>query len=395
MSWRSVHMPALKLAAAGVTLGLFACDPGNQLVIARPECPTHIIVLPSDTGYVAVDELAAPGPISLVPEYHDCQRFMNAERTQYGPLIAIFATHRLDTVPDPSPPLQPTRGPGAGTERAAATILNYNDAYVPLRIEKGINCLYMVSASGVWRAHIVKVMTDSACVRSMSTNPGGAELQVSVLPGPRGDSVPPVARWDWDSVVGKHYIGIRCGSQWCEVFDKSQVALNSSPRYDGPLEVGVKGWYDEQYLAVPAGPDLVPGAALGTIFPAADLEANVEADFDKTWKQVAVVSLSAASPKYEDRFNFILGPAPMGRSIISLCKGDVKACLPPSATVNQCDQLGDPWWAKIVSGTTTRYRCVIRRQHPGVSIPGAARWRWQVDDEDMWIRCPTGCCHVT
>jgi hypothetical protein len=157
----------------------------------------------------------------------------------------------------------------------------------------------------------------------------------------------------------------------------------------------VKGWYDEQYLAVPAGPDLVPGTALGTIFPAADLEANVEADFDKTWKQVAVVSLSAASPKYEDRFNFILGPAPLGRSVISLCKGDVKACLPPSATVNQCDQLGDPWWAKIVSGTTTRYRCVIRRQHPGVLIPGAARWRWQVDDEDMWIRCPTGCCHVT
>lgn len=89
------------------------------------------------------------------------------------------------------------------------------------------------------------------------------------------------------------------------------------------------------------------------------------------------------------------GPAPLGQSAISLCRGDAKDCLPATATVNECANQSDPWWARIVSGSDTRFRCVIRRTHPGVSIPGAARWRWKVEDEGGWVRCPNGCCEIT
>lgn len=399
MSCKGLYRPlAIPLGAIAVTLGLFGCHPSGPQVAGRPECPTDVIVLPSDTGYVTTTELAAPGPISLVPEYHDCQRFVNPEKTTYGPLVAIFATYKLDTVPDPVVPQQPTRALLGGTERAAATILNYNDPYEPLSIEHGINCLYMVTSNGIWRAHIVKVWSDSACVRPMSENAGGADLNVTVLAGPRGDSVPPVARWDWDPIVRKHYIGIRCGSQWCEVYDLSQPTLNSSPHYAGSIQAAVKGWYDEQYLAVRSvgGNGLAPGGVLATIIPVANLADFTVANFDTTWQKVAVVSLSDDSPKYHDKFNFVRAAPPAGKSEVWLCKGDPAACGISNAQVPaSCPNKDDPWWGKIVADGTTRYRCVIRRTHPGISIPGAVRWRWQVDDEDMWIRCPEGCCEMT
>lgn len=397
---KRVHYLVIPLGGIAIALGLSACPltQSGQGTVDRPECPTHFIVVPGDTGWRTVQELAAPGPISLVPEFHDCQQFVNPDHDTYGPLVAIFATYRLDTVPDPVVSPLPTTLTRGGMERAAATILNYGDPYEPLSIEKGFNCLYMVTANGVWRAHIVRVSSDSACIEPMSNNPGGADLNVTVLAGPRGDSVPPVARWDWDPVVRKHYIGIRCGRQWCEVFDLSQPTLNSSPRYSGSIEAGVKGWYDEQFLAVPSvgGNGLVPGGALATIIPEPKLDIMDEAAFDTTWRKVARVSLSDDSPKYLEKFNFVRAPAPAGKSEVWLCRGTPDGCkISAAETPPSCENKDDPWWAKIVADGATRYRCVIRRQHPGVAIPGAARWRWQVDDEDMWIRCPTGCCHVT
>jgi hypothetical protein len=336
-----------------------------------------------------------------VPEYHDCQRFVNDKGDAFGSLIAIFASFRLDSVSDPSGGPYPADQvvTGRSDAQAAATILNYDSLYHPLRIEKGISCLYLFTTNGVWNARIVSVPVDSLCKHSMSANNGGSSLAVSVSPDSPGEKIPEVARWDWDEVNHEHYIGIRCGTHWCEVYNPSRPALSSSPRYAGSPLVRVKGWYDQQDLAVTkvgAGGVLVPGGIRGTIFPVGDLERNRLQDFDSTWKQVALVSLEDDSPPYHDKLNLIKGPAPLGHSEVWLCRGDWKACgLPSTGAANKCANTADPWWAKIVSGPETRYRCVIRRTHPGVPIPGAVRWRWQNTDEDMWIRCPTGCCEAT
>ena len=387
-------------AAMGLTLVVVSCKPTSPppgTAGARPECPAEVILVPSDSGLYSTTVIAASGPISLVPEFHDCQRFTDSARTGYGSMVAIFARNALETIPDPVPGAPSTTSHIllAGSEQASATILNYDLPYQPLRIEKGISCLYLYSLNAVWQARIVPVKSDQACLQPMDPAGPGADLRVDVLAGAPGIDIPPVARWDWDVAVGQHYIGIRCGTRWCEVYNPSQPSLKSSASYQGSRLVAAKGWYDEQYLAVPQGPDLVPGAALGTIFPVGDLAGAVEANFDKIWRQVALVSLSSASAEYKAKFNFVVGPAPHGQSAISLCRGDVQSCLPAAATVNECDNQSDPWWAKIVSGAETRYRCVIRRQHPGVSIPGAARWRWKVEDEGGWVRCPNGCCEIT
>jgi hypothetical protein len=329
----------------------------------------------------------------MVPEYHDCQRFLSKNKASYGSMVAIFARSGLDSVYDPTP----GGGPIGRGERAAATIFNYDDPYEPLRIEKGVNCLYLHPENGEWKAKILRVQSDTDCLTPEAGTPDGKPLLVTVVPGIQGHDIPPVARWDWDDVEQEQYIGIRCGTQWCEVYNPSHQSLNSSATYAGPSVVHVKGWYDEQNLAVngPTAGTLLPGGVVGTIFPIGELDLNTEIQFN-TWKPVALVSLSAASPTYLNKYNFVVGPPPLGQSQISLCKGDRNACgIPATEQVNDCDQKGDPWWAEIKSGRAVKYRCVIRRQHPGVPIPGAVRWRWQNEDDAMWIRCPLGCCEVT
>jgi hypothetical protein len=387
------------LGVLGLTVAVLGCPGGSSPAVTagRPECPADVILVPADSGLYSTTVIAASGPISLVPEFHDCQRFTDSARTVYGPMVAIFARNALETIPDPVPGAPSTTSHVllAGSEQASATILNYDMPYQPLRIEKGINCLYLYSLNAVWQARIVPVKSDQACLQPMDPAGAGADLRVDVMDAPPGVEVPPVARWDWDVAVGQHYIGIRCGTRWCEVYSPSQPSLKSSASYRGTRLVSAKGWYDEQYLAVQQGPNLVPGAALGTIFPVGDLAAAVVENFEKVWVQVALVSLSTASVEYKEKFNFVAGPAPLGQSAISLCRGDAQACLPAAATVNECNNQSDPWWARIVSGSETRFRCVIRRTHPGVSIPGAARWRWKVEDEGGWVRCPEGCCEIT
>ncbi|HEX7024495.1 MAG TPA: hypothetical protein VF187_06730, partial [Gemmatimonadales bacterium] len=380
--------PGIGFYVIGVVsaLAVVACHPGAgpATTAARPECPRDSLVyIPRDTSFYLSGTVAASGPISTVPEYHDCQRFVTERGDSFGSLIAIFASSGLDSVADPPPgPYSPTNVLITGRDgKAAATILNYDDEYEPLRIDHGINCLYMTTTNGVWRATIIRVESDSVCLRPASSAQGGSPLAVSVVPRPVG-KIPPVARWDWDPEARQHYIGIRCGSQWCEVYNPSLQVHHASASYDGTEQMRVKGWYDEQNLAVSVpsaaqGPGLVPGGVQGTIVPIGDLSLNTENDFDRTWKPVALVSLAAPSQAYKDKFNFIPGPPPVGNSQVALCMGSRETCqIPATENIDACANQDDTWWARITSGPVSRYRCVIRRQHPGVQIPGAVRWRW-------------------
>jgi hypothetical protein len=400
-------MSRLLLGTALLTVAVLGCpkpkpQPGD--FAGRPECPRDSIWVPADPGYKLVTSLAGPGPISLVPEYHDCQRMLNHDMNAFGPMIAVFARYGLDTMPDPTPPTgPPVRGRQVfAGDQAAATILNYDEPYDPLHIEHGFNCLYVYAVSGTWNAHIVKVKTDNDCLQPFDPAMQGFDLKVTVAPTPSNVKIPPVARWDWDKEARENYIGMRCGNRWCEISSSSHSFLVSSDRYTGKPTVEVKGWYDQQYLAVPANssPDLTPGGVIGTIFPVGDLNANTVQTFTNTWAEVAIVSLSKDSPVYFNKFNFIAGPAPDGQTQIWFCTGTPEGCKIPNGQVPDCKDSpvknDPPWFAKIVSADRVKYHCVIRRTHSGgIPIPGAVRWRWKLLDEGIWVACPEGCCEVS
>src|SRR5688500_4692594 len=63
-----------------------------------PECPRDYDSIPKpQSGYEALPSgISVSGPITGIPEFHDCQRLITASGTKYGPLVAIFAAYYLD-----------------------------------------------------------------------------------------------------------------------------------------------------------------------------------------------------------------------------------------------------------------------------------------------------------
>src|SRR5687768_11867798 len=62
------------LGALGI-VAVLGCPGGSSPAVtaaARPECPADVILLPADSGLYSTTVIAASGPISLVPEFHDC-----------------------------------------------------------------------------------------------------------------------------------------------------------------------------------------------------------------------------------------------------------------------------------------------------------------------------------
>lgn len=435
---------AVRLAGSRGWLASSVID--DPPIEGRPECPRHDVVFVDSAGvWVPREaEIAGSGAITGIPEYHDCQRLRIGNPAKFGPLVAIFARIDLQNLADPPgfippvpeagyhvipaagntiaalppqqdstipgriPPVRPTTQKTAtGVEQSVATILNYDmEDYGPLHIQKRYNCLYVYHAlqgSNVWEASIVQATSDTDCLKPLSSWPSTTPLHVKPTYDP---SPPPVARWDWDEAAKEHYVGIQCGTSWCEIWNYNRPNHRSSPSDRG----SGKGWYDEQYLALKAPvagtdpDDLTPGSAMGTVQPIGDLtsyEGNDGAAFAGTWIPVARVSLSEKSAGYEGKFKYHGGPVPYGKTFISMCKGTVGDCNFPlwdQLVTPRCGNDADPWWARIDSPLGRKFRCVIRRKpkDPAAPLPpGIVRWRWKLKDEGMWVRCPGGCCEKT
>ncbi len=427
--WR--HPPVQLLASVtGLTLalllGAMACPkPQGVAALERPECPqdsVHITVRDTFRNTVVdrvVTTIPLAGKISNVPEFHDCQRFVMGPGAAYGPMVAIFASFtlgRLDTLNDSL-----MAAGGTGVVAAAAEIYNYDMLYRPLQIQPKFSCLYLwhdtPAGSAVrYKAKMVPIGShENDCLHPVdpATAPGQL-LEVR----PIGDKTlsaadyPAVARWDWDSVRNEVYIGIKCGSQWCEVgrpnFTSSELpAVNpSNPlQEDVPGEppttrpeqdriVRIKGWYDQQYLAIPnTSGQLDAGSVRGTAIPVPQLgRINDPARFKGRWVASAFITLDSPSSTYKGKLNL-----EEGINRVALCNGDAADCLPGQTNPPPCAAGPDGnWWARVISaGNHTSYHCVKRKDHPGVTIPGTVRWRWVNDDEKTWIRCLQGCCTVS
>jgi hypothetical protein len=321
-------------------------------------------------------------------------------------------------------------GTTQGQLRAAATIYSYGPGYAPLGIEANFNCLYLFfDEAHQLRARMVPmdILTAPTDLCTKPMNPGAAGTDLAVrrtvvdIAGADQDTLyPPVARWDWDEHKKKHFIGIACGSGWCEIgeppFDPpAPTAVPVSARPADQRVLRIKGWHDQQILAIEGdGNELIPSNLLGTVIPNPDLSSQ---PWTKTgtsgWHLAAYVSLhdlsgssAAQVGKYTQLLNFTLaspGAALAKVNKMFYCYGTKKKCLEdPSLLKRNCETWEDRvffnvhrWWVRVENADgVSKVFCVTRRSHPGstIAIPATARWRWILSDDSVWTECVNGCC---
>ncbi len=410
------------------------------------ECPNHRAGLPGgDTAALPI-----AGAITTVAEFHDCQRLVDpGDTASYSVLAGIWVSEVLDSLPEELRTLNPSLSPATlrqkwmdehpndtmpglrdpaqqkeppppapiGTGLTFALLYAWNGPYSALGIAQGWNCLVLFPAfsqSG-YSAVVAPVRDPRDCVGSQDSTLQGDTLWVHNHGngGLGRGHVPPVGRWDRDPVSGEQYMGLACGDDWCEVTRTKHYV--SSPRYglgsSAPKRdravFAIKGWYDEQPLAIrpagnPNGP-LVPAPFMGTIVPSAALDTMSVAWFTKKWVPAARISLTSASHVYQAKYGLSQGQPPHGSPAMKMatfevCRGmSNRDCSVPES--QDCSAGTQPdgymWFWRItpIQGDR-RYGCIDRHDHSGLGrhIPGTARWRWVKEDEKLWVRCGEGCC---
>lgn len=357
-----------------------------------------------------------------IPEFHDCQRLLNSDST-YGPLAAIYAAARLDSVMTDLYRLNPeesaqhvvgrrsfnTSPRARSVERstsavAVGTILSFDGDYLPLRIRSGFSCVFLAGSLQTGLSAWIAPHTSSACpasrlISELQSDPAVMLLEVVpyTVAGMLDEDYPPAARWDWDSANAKQYIGFKCGAAWCEA---GIPGFQQSHRWRAPANMNsrlerrvfeIKGWYDEQLLAIkdPITGVVRPSSILGTVFPDPGLDTLAFASFASGERLAALIMLSKDSANYyKTKFNFLSHTASTPQI--------------PYGKLNKLwirDGIAG-WNNKIFShmGVNDKTRREVFRDHSAdiatgnFVIPGSARWRWVRDDETVWKGCDAGCC---
>lgn len=355
-----------------------------------------------------------------VPEYNDCQKFVIKESGQVvysAGQFAIFAVQDSDALA--------SLNDGG---RVAVAVIFAEQAYAPLGIGRGFNCL-VLHASGerrsAWMYRPNSKLGIADCSGEFPSRGGHlltVKPPVSPLPPDQGHYAK-LARWGYDIDREVHYMTVTCGEAVCHVGPQTGGFLVASlPELTTPPANALKQrvhevatWYDEQLLAeLPAGVGgLQPSDVWGTVIPHHDLgNLNELDDFKNGWVTVAEVRLSADHVDYAAKgFQMTRSGE---RNLVESCvieettnaRGDVtlSTCpgLPPAFLPGggECDASDDPstgerWRSRhtAVDGTI-KYFCVKRYplRVEGLEVPAAARWRWRADDELLWYRCMRGCC---
>lgn len=311
---------------------------------------------------------------STITGYHDCQPLTKvsgsggaASDWSYGPITKLWAVQGLggygedDFVSATAP----------GLPVAVITTEPSQEGYPELGIHREEHCLYLNRSEGTWGA------TVAACAVDGETPDGPHEpLHVTEAPsvGNSPEDYPPVVRWGWDHTNNLPYMGVRCGSGWCDIgpegFEPSEEACNGR----------AKGFCDEQILAVERRGILVPAPGMRAVLqPVPGIEERTEREFED-WIEVATVRITGSGhPAYVDKFNYH--------------PGQNTVYIRHTGTNPETG-----WQAMIISPSAqdTAYRHVVLDQHDGaVRLPGAARWAWSETDEASWVPCPSGCCFVS
>jgi hypothetical protein len=396
----------------------------------RPECPHDW----TDHDTTSTNHLSIPDAITNVPEYHDCQRFLVKNEDGnlvYDSLEAIFVRYDLETLYRIHPRSKDLESLGAVPVDSelkpngllvVGQVLSYGD-YAPLGIKSGSDCLVLDWRSNgnetKYEAWMVSVGDNGDRCKTESPghlieDPNLVKLDVALVR--TVGVVPPVSRWDWDAKDSLQYIGIACPTGWCEIHSPGRY--QSSPLYSEYLDPITKGLYDEQYLATyVSGKITHDGITFGTIYPDPLLAHQTMSTYRSGWQPVAWVALRTASTAYKEKLNF--DPAsPLKVPLSGLADrknsallNEVDLCFVPTGKVG-CEYVGahfpkycptdytnhGTWYARetppagVVRAPTIT--CTEFRFYPGNQAPPVVRWRWEKDDETMWISCPAGCCQV-
>lgn len=405
-----------------------------------PECPLDSVAVGKDT-VTWITQYDLVGEIQDVPEFHDCQRFINGATGRYGPLVAIYASHFLDSLVYRLDSLGKD-APGGRVGLAAALILSLDGDYQPLGIEQGFSCLYLwrnpQQRKQPWQAKIQWVDLDHKRCLDPIYPAQGEVGTLSVFIDPllrnfKSSDYPPVARWDWDPKTKRQYIGIKCGpTAWCHVGGRpgalpaTLMAAGGQGNSPEARVLAIRGWHDEQYLAAAhPGGGVRRSRLKGTIIPDPAIDRY---DNDSDYKEfvpfayIALVEgpplgasdpvpLARARAHYKTKFNLDMVPVGLPLSSMNrldLCRGTRESCRVPKPQfggppICQSEQApaaaGDPWWQRITAakGGPPKYTCVTFEDHNDLAkhIPGTTRWRWEWDDESAWGRCTNGCCNNT
>lgn len=398
---RSLRQRPLRSAAAIVPLLLFVsgCH-ANTLSITgagRRECPAEgQVEILGKRGEITATytQISLAGPITEVPEFHDCQRFILKAARTFDSLYAIYASFRLDSLDEDAgfeivdDSVLPTRPAEVRSAVAAAEIHSWGGTYDSLGILPGFNCLY-VWFDGRLRARMVPIGNNEAeCLTRYPVGeyPAGKDLEVRPrLVGAAEDDYPPVARWDWNEGTGVYFIGIKCGSAWCEVghagfISSAPITLDPGLTPDEVVVRRIKGWYDQQFLAFKDA-DMAkaqPTALRGTVVPRPGLDTLSKEDFQHAWVPVSDIHVPSPSA-YQSKLNLHPGWNELALRLFA----------------------GGKWRARITSSLgigverdVKRYGHEGLKAATGIDIPGTNRWRWVANDETIWTRCLEGCCEV-
>jgi hypothetical protein len=405
--WNGLGTVTLVVVASSA---LAMCTRAREQSVGYPECPHYY-----DSTLRAIPALS--GPITNIPEFHDCQRFIQTDGKTYDSLYAIFAANDLKArfaalhPPRPADKRQ-AAGAGGGSAVAEAVAVVWSDGgtYVPLGLHPGFNCLLVyLSRDPTGKISIRAKMVpqppgeDCATMAGDPTHWPGTDLEVWQRSGGgfRDDDYPPVARWDWDADHNWQYVGLYCPGGWCEVGPK---AFHASPLRTFPVGGAhsrkekrvyeIKGWYDEQRLAFPStGASSSPSDVLAWATPDSDLDSRDDAAFvAPNWVPAATLEFAKSFPPFLTKFG--INATGTGPFKVSLCNGSQADCnVRPLVTPSPACP-SPSWWAKIEwqGAPGPVFRCVTRIPHTGFVIPGTARWRWVPKDETVWMRCAQGCC---
>jgi hypothetical protein len=369
-------------------------------------CPNH------DESTIRTETPIAP-ILQLSHEYHDCQGLIVAsgDALEYGPTVGIFAGHATA--------LGDWKEFANG--RLVAIIMNFdagklNRAYDTLHIQPGTNCLILHAKTETeWEAAVIPqirrartasgggqydgcderwtwqtVVTRGAPLLEVKRQTNGVDYQGR-------DSVPPVARWDWDARNRYNYIGVKCARAWCEIGPSRFVPSQSLP---GPGSKPIyKGYYDEQLLADTAGK---LSTVFGRIVPDSNLYGREKMKHSSLrWNKIAVLTFmetdktlgnNRGSPmfeKYRKRYDAkIDGPA-SARTTMTTASSQLIS-FPRAPYRKDSDYLGRIHKSNLFQLFRLQYRS---HPHTLAKMPPTVRWRWDQKDERTWSYCdPNGCC---
>jgi hypothetical protein len=387
----SATLALVVVAAAG------ACDPdpdsgppqadtehpvqsGTAGIIRAWPCDTRF----EGTGFQRVMEVyatALTGGATLEQEVHDCQRLVRDDRT-FGSLVGLFPLDAaMDTLPT---------GPAA-----VASVFNWGlidgtlEGHQGLGIEGGMEwgCLWIDVPSE--RAAIARLPpSEPGCVFGGGTPPDSYPLQL-VRHADSGTH-PRTARWRWHQEASAHYIGLKCGDDFCSIFADTSLTPSATKVFGGRTVSA--GEFDEQPLAVPSGNRLVAGP-VAWIVPAPGLATITMDQFQTGFRFVASIELDGDSAEqdavdhYVAKFNLAEAAHQPG-----LFAGQIHMHLATPAGLG-------PGWIEYGPGAAFRSsssalleRRVALQEGTMHAAMGSTRWRWLEDDESSWVSCSAGCC---